>query len=250
MQLFEVIRWGNDSDDPMTGGPDGPDTCFLVRAGSVDEAARLADQRLATLPHEHVAPWSHAVYLLGDDAGDDDSARILRGPYVQSAYVHGWRQWYRNERDEPWEEKVAERNGRGRRPVRQSIAHVALVVRDYDEALAFYVDTLGFRLVEDTPRPEQDKRWVVVAPPGPAGTSLLLARATTPEQQAMIGNQAGGRVFLFLQTNDFWRDCKRLATAGVTFVRPPSEQEYGMVAVFQDPYGNLWDLLQYNGTSA
>ncbi len=131
----------------------------------------------------------------------------------------------------------------------QVIAHVALVVRDYDEALDFYVGVLGFRLVEDSPRPEQDKRWVVVAPPGGSATSLLLARASTPEQQALIGNQTGGRVFLFLQTDDFWRDHDRLVAAGVTFVRPPAEQDYGTVAVFRDLYGNLWDLLQYNESS-
>jgi catechol 2,3-dioxygenase-like lactoylglutathione lyase family enzyme len=132
--------------------------------------------------------------------------------------------------------------------VQQSIAHVSLLVRDYDEALEFYVGTLGFRLVEDSPRPEQNKRWVVVAPPGTSGASLLLARATTPEQLACVGNQTGGRVFLFLQTDDFWRDYNRLRAAGVDFARPPAEQPYGTVAVFQDLYGNLWDLLQYNGS--
>src|SRR5690606_29660403 len=106
MQLFEVIRWGNDSDDPLTGGPNGPDTCFLVRADSVEEAARLADQRLATLPHANVLPRSDAVYLLGMDAGTDDTAGVLRGPYVQSAYRYGWRHWYREEQGEPWLEKV------------------------------------------------------------------------------------------------------------------------------------------------
>lgn len=131
--------------------------------------------------------------------------------------------------------------------MQQAIAHVSLLVREYDEALAFYVDTLGFRLLEDSPRPEQDKRWVVVAPPGSPGTSLLLARASTPEQAAFVGNQSGGRVFLFLQTDDFWRDYNRLAAAGVRFVRLPAEQPYGTVAVFEDLYGNLWDLLQYNG---
>lgn len=133
--------------------------------------------------------------------------------------------------------------------MQQSLVHVSLLVRDYDEAIAFYVGTLGFRLLEDSPRPEQDKRWVVVAPPGSAGASLLLARASTPEQRALVGNQTGGRVFLFLQTDDFWRDYRRFAAAGVTFVRPPSEQAYGTVAVFQDLYGNLWDLLQYDGSA-
>lgn len=129
--------------------------------------------------------------------------------------------------------------------MQQSIVHIALVVRDYDEALDFYVGTLGFRLVEDTYQPEQDKRWVVVSPPGSSGTSLLLARASTDAQAEFIGNQAGGRVFLFLQTDDFWRDYERMAARGVRFVRPPSEQAYGTVAVFEDLYGNRWDLLQY-----
>jgi catechol 2,3-dioxygenase-like lactoylglutathione lyase family enzyme len=126
----------------------------------------------------------------------------------------------------------------------QSIVHVALVVRDYDEAIAYYTKTLGFTLVEDTYQPEQDKRWVVVAPPESKGTSLLLARASTPEQQACVGNQTGGRVFLFLNTDDFWRDHARLVSLGVTFVREPRDEPYGTVAVFKDLYGNLWDLLQ------
>lgn len=134
--------------------------------------------------------------------------------------------------------------------MRQSLAHVALLVRDYDEALDFYLGKLGFRLVEDIDQPEQAKRWVVVAPPGPpGGASLLLARASTPEQEAFVGNQSGGRVFLFLQTDDFWRDHQRLTEAGVVFVRPPSEAPYGTVAVFQDLYGNRWDLLQYSDAS-
>jgi catechol 2,3-dioxygenase-like lactoylglutathione lyase family enzyme len=127
----------------------------------------------------------------------------------------------------------------------QSIAHIALVVRDYDEAIAFYVEKLRFDLVEDTYQPEQDKRWVVVSPPGSQGTSLLLARASTPEQEAFIGNQAGGRVFLFLQTDDFRRDYDRMVSAGITFVRSPSEQAYGTVAVFEDLYGTRWDLIQF-----
>jgi len=130
----------------------------------------------------------------------------------------------------------------------QTIAHVALVVRDYDEALAFYVGKLGFRLVEDTAMPAQKKRWVVIAPPGSTGTSLLLARASKPEQAAIIGNQTGGRVFLFLRTDDFWRDYNRLVAAGVRFVRPPSEEPYGTVAVFEDLYGNRWDLLHYKAS--
>lgn len=107
MRIFEVIRWGNDSADPVTGGPNGPDTCFLVRANTIDEAARIVDARLAQLPHVHVQPWSHAVYLLGDDSGPQETALIVRGPYIQSAYCHGWRQWHRDERDEPWQEKIS-----------------------------------------------------------------------------------------------------------------------------------------------
>ena len=133
----------------------------------------------------------------------------------------------------------------------QSISHVALVVRDYDDAIAFFVGVLGFSLVEDTFQPEQNKRWVVVAPPGSiGGVALLLARASTPEQAAVIGNQAGGRVFLFLSTDDFWRDYHRFVASGVTFVRPPAVQPYGTVAVFEDLYGNRWDLVQYAATPA
>lgn len=127
----------------------------------------------------------------------------------------------------------------------QSIAHIALVVRDYDEAIAFFTQKLDFTLVEDTFQPEQNKRWVVVAPPGSHGTSLLLARAATPEQSAFIGNQAGGRVFLFLQTDDFWRDHRTMVERGITFVREPKKAEYGTVAVFLDLYGNRWDLVQF-----
>lgn len=131
--------------------------------------------------------------------------------------------------------------------MKQSLALVSLVVPDYDEAIAFYVGVLGFRLVEDTYRPEQDKRWVVVAPPGSPGPGLLLARATNAEQATRIGNQAGGRVFLFLQTDDFDRDFRRYTERGVEFVRPPKQEDYGKVAVFRDPWGNLWDLLQPSG---
>jgi catechol 2,3-dioxygenase-like lactoylglutathione lyase family enzyme len=130
--------------------------------------------------------------------------------------------------------------------MKQSIVHIALVVRDYDEAIDFYVNTLGFELVDDTYQPEQDKRWVVVAPRGGSGTSILLARASKPEQEAFIGNQAGGRVFLFLNTDDFWRDYRRLLDKGVRIVREPKQQDYGVVAVFADLYGNLWDLVQLN----
>jgi catechol 2,3-dioxygenase-like lactoylglutathione lyase family enzyme len=128
--------------------------------------------------------------------------------------------------------------------MRQSIALVSLVVRDYDEALAFFVGKLDFLLIEDTYIPEQDKRWVVVAPPGGGETRLLLARASNDEQRARIGAQTGGRVFLFLYTDDLERDVARYKAAGVTFVREPREQPYGTVAVFEDIYGNLWDLLQ------
>ena len=134
--------------------------------------------------------------------------------------------------------------------MKHSIVHVALVVRDYDEAIAFYTETLGFVLVEDTYQPQQDKRWVVVAPPGPPGTSLLLARASTAEQARFIGNQAGGRVFLFLSTDDFWRDYNRLVAAGVHIVRPPATASYGTVAVFEDLYGNRWDLVEYRPSGA
>ena len=128
--------------------------------------------------------------------------------------------------------------------MRQSIATVALVVRDYDEALAFYVGTLGFTLVEDTYIPAQDKRWVTIAPPGSTGPLLLLARAVGEEQSSRIGNQTGGRVFLFLYTDDFWRDYAAYRSKGVIFVREPKEESYGTVAVFTDLYGTLWDLLQ------
>ena len=131
--------------------------------------------------------------------------------------------------------------------MRQSLAHIALVVRDYDEALAFYVGTLGFTLVEDSYQPAQDKRWVVIAPPGsgPGATSILLARASTPDQAAFIGDQAGGRVFLFLATDDFARDYAAMVAKGVAFVREPKVEPYGTVAVFRDLYGNLWDLIQF-----
>jgi len=126
----------------------------------------------------------------------------------------------------------------------QSLGLVSLVVRDYDEAIAFFVGTLGFRLVEDTFVPEQSKRWVVVSPPGATESQLLLARASTPEQEARIGAQTGGRVFLFLYTDDFWRDYEAYRARGVEFVREPREEPYGTVAVFRDQYGNQWDLLQ------
>lgn len=125
----------------------------------------------------------------------------------------------------------------------QRIGYVALVVREYDEAIAFYRDKLGFTLVEDTPL-TPEKRWVLMQPPGEAGTCLLLARAASPEQATRVGNQTGGRVFLFLHTDDFRRDYRTYSDRGVQFRRPPTEESYGTVAVFEDLYGNLWDLLQ------
>ena len=124
----------------------------------------------------------------------------------------------------------------------QTLGYIALVVRDYDEAIAFYTEKLGFALVED--KPVENKRWVLIAPRGTNSPCLLLAQAATPEQESRIGNQTGGRVFLFLHTNDFQRDYRDFQKRGVRFVRPPKEEEYGTVAVFEDLYGNLWDLLQ------
>ncbi len=126
----------------------------------------------------------------------------------------------------------------------QTIAHVAVVVRDYDEAIAWFTDKLGFVLLADEPQPEQNKRWVLVAPRG-GGCSLLLARASEKEQEDFIGNQAGGRVFLFLATDDFDRDFEAMTAKGVEFVRPPVSQAYGRVAVFIDLLGNKWDLVQF-----
>jgi len=128
--------------------------------------------------------------------------------------------------------------------VRQSIVHVALVVRDYDEAIAFFTRVLSFTLVEDTYIPEQDKRWVLVAPPGSIGTTLLLARPSNPEQEEFVGNQTGGRVTFFLGTDDFHRDYEAMVSRGVEFVGPPRTESYGTVAVFKDLYGNLWDLIE------
>lgn len=136
--------------------------------------------------------------------------------------------------------------GRGAADLRmkQSLGLVSLVVRDYDEALDFFVGKLGFALVEDTHIPEQSKRWVVVSPPGASESRLLLARASSPEQESRVGAQTGGRVFLFLYTDDFWRDYERFKARSVEFVRPPKQEPYGTVAVFKDLYGNEWDLLQ------
>lgn len=130
---------------------------------------------------------------------------------------------------------------------KQSLSLVALVVRDYDEALDFFVGKIGFVLVEDRDVPEQAKRWVVVSPPGASESRLLLARASTEEQASRIGAQTGGRVFLFLATDDFHRDYERYKAAGVEFIRPPKVEPYGTVAVFKDLYGNLWDLVQLRG---
>lgn len=129
--------------------------------------------------------------------------------------------------------------------MKQEIAHLALVVRDYDEAIEFYCAKLKFELVEDTYQPDQDKRWVVIRPPGSTGATLLLARASKPEQEAFIGNQAGGRVFLFLATDDFDRDYSQMMSSEITFIRPPKVMDYGKVAVFKDLYGNLWDLIEF-----
>lgn len=128
--------------------------------------------------------------------------------------------------------------------MKQTIGYVSVVVKDYDEAIKFYVDTLGFTLIEDTFIEAQNKRWVLVAPPDSTETKLLLARAVGEEQSSRIGNQTGGRVFLFLHTDDFWRDFNTYKSKGVVFVREPVEESYGTVAVFKDLYGNLWDLLQ------
>ena len=132
----------------------------------------------------------------------------------------------------------------GSQLMKQSIAHIALVVNDYDEAIKFYTEKLNFTLVEDTVL-SSTKRWVIVSPPGSTGgCSLLLAKAANGEQQTRVGNQTGGRVFLFLNTDNFWRDFNNLKKNGVTIVREPSEEVYGTVAVFADLYGNLWDLIQ------
>jgi catechol 2,3-dioxygenase-like lactoylglutathione lyase family enzyme len=122
------------------------------------------------------------------------------------------------------------------------IAQVALLVRDYDEAIRFFTQALGFGLLEDSPRPD-GKRWVLVAPPGGAGSALLLARAATAEQQRAVGNQTGGRVFMFLATDDFGRDYRRMAAHGVRFTEEPRHESYGTVVVFLDLYGNKWDLI-------
>jgi len=130
--------------------------------------------------------------------------------------------------------------------MRQSLGLTALVVRDYDEAIDFYTHILDFVLIEDSFVPEQNKRWVVIAPPNASESRILLARAVGDEQLSRVGNQTGGRVFLFLYTDDFWRDYRAYVDKGVEFVREPKTEAYGTVAVFRDLYGNLWDLLQQN----
>ncbi len=124
----------------------------------------------------------------------------------------------------------------------QSLSHIALVVRDYDEAINYFTNSLGFRLVEDTPL-GTGKRWVLVSPPGPGGASLLLAKAASPRQLERVGDQTGGRVFLFLHTDDFWRDYQAMRGKGVKFVEEPRQEAYGTVVVFEDLYGNRWDLV-------
>jgi len=131
----------------------------------------------------------------------------------------------------------------------QSIVHVAVVVKDYDEAIEFYTQKLGFELLEDIYIAEQDKRWVLVAPPNSTGAAVVLAQASSSKQQAFVGDQTGGRVFLFLSTDDFWRDYRKMLANGVKFKREPVEQPYGTVAVFEDLYGNLWDLVEHNTDS-
>ncbi len=129
----------------------------------------------------------------------------------------------------------------------QTLGYVALLVRDYDEALAYYTQKLGFRVVEDSPSKDRNgepKRWILISPQGSTGTNLLLAKASSPGEISRIGNQTGGRVFLFLHTDDFWRDYHSLIARDVKFVREPREESYGTVAVFEDLYGNMWDLLQ------
>lgn len=132
--------------------------------------------------------------------------------------------------------------------MKQELAQIALVVKDYDEAIEFYTNKLHFTLIEDTVL-SASKRWVVVAPPGARGCRILLAKAATDEQRARIGDQTGGRVFLFLHTDDIYRDHKNMVQQGITFVREPATEPYGTVAIFKDIYGNLWDLIQPAGTT-
>ncbi|MDH3650283.1 MAG: VOC family protein [Saprospiraceae bacterium] len=127
--------------------------------------------------------------------------------------------------------------------MKQQIAHIALLVHDYDDAIDFYTQKLDFTLIENTPL-DDTKRWVILSPPGAKECKLLLAKAANEKQRSAVGNQTGGRVFLFLFTDDFWRDYRKMTTQDVRFVRPPKDEPYGTVAVFEDLYGNLWDLLQ------
>lgn len=127
--------------------------------------------------------------------------------------------------------------------MKQYLAQIALVIKDYDEAIDFYTQKLNFELIEDT-KLSEEKRWVVVRPKGSTETAILLAKAANEEQESRVGNQTGGRVFLFLYTDDFWRDYNQMISAGVRFVREPQTETYGIVAVFEDLYGNLWDLLE------
>lgn len=229
----------------VDGDPDlkDPAYVFLVRKG----------EYLILSSHGGDGEFGQAIAVYVDDVGElfrryrqrglkspgnpDAPTMVHEGPIEQS---WGTREFYVDDPDENTLRFIQTRE------LEQRIVHIALVVRDYDEAIAFFTHKLHFKLVEDTYQPEQDKRWVVVAPPGGAGsTTLLLARAATPEQQKFIGNQSGGRVFLFLRTNDFWRDYNEMSAAGIKFVRAPSEQSYGMVAVWEDLYGNRWDLVQY-----
>ena len=133
--------------------------------------------------------------------------------------------------------------------MKQTVGLTAVVVKEYDEAIDFYTKVLDFDLIDDSYVPAQDKRWVVVAPPGNTGSQILLARAVGDEQLSRVGNQTGGRVFLFLYTDDFWRDYRAYLERGVEFVREPKTEDYGTVAVFRDLYGNLWDLLQPSGSA-
>jgi catechol 2,3-dioxygenase-like lactoylglutathione lyase family enzyme len=149
--------------------------------------------------------------------------------------------WIRRFRQRP---EVLIKNEEGAH-MNQALVHIALAVNDYDEAIDFYTKKLNFVLIEDTYQPEQDKRWVVVAPPGTNGTTLLLVKASKPIQKDFVGNQAGGRVFLFLGTDDFARDYQDLLAKGIEFVRKPKQAEYGTVAVFKDLYGSFWDLVQF-----
>lgn len=130
--------------------------------------------------------------------------------------------------------------------MKQEIVHIALLVKDYDEAIEFFTSKLNFDLIQDIYQPEEDKRWVIISPPNSTGTSILLARASKPEQENFIGNQAGGRVVLFLSTDNFWRDYNEMTLRGIEFVREPKKADYGTVAVFKDLYGNLWDLIELN----